>query len=255
VLAQTTTFQVQRRLLKKIKKTKEVEEDKSKMLGQGCHPSAKMTMLKTDSSKKATTIKLRKPDLHDVETPTLAVSRGSVNFGNKRTKDEEGKGRTAYSMDWGEVFDRLRRKELQTLGNRLKSTVFKQVIGRCKKSLGGGKEVIIDASTINAIFSSVVALSESEPYGVRGGSLVVLFAPAPNSKDTPVKIGHFPMDPSTVATFELHLTIQASMAVTTRVRQTLTNIVRKIGGKPTQVHIDPKFKLIKKKLYRSSTSN
>ena len=118
----------------------------------------------------------------------------------------------------------------------------------------------------------MVALSESEPYGVRGGSLVVLFAPAPNSKDTPVKvrfsdpfflyflmllwiillspqIGHFPMDPSTVATFELHLTIQvlyhsfssdlkfsqASMAVTTRVRQTLTNIVRKIGGKPTQV--------------------
>ena len=57
------------------------------------------------------------------------------------------------------------------------------------------------------------------------------------------------MDPSTVATFELHLTMQvpyhsfssdlkfsqASMAVTTRVRQTLTNIVRKIGGKPTQV--------------------
>ena len=35
---------------------------------------------------------------------------------------------------------------------------------------------------------SVVALSESEPYGVRGGSLVVLFAPAPNSKDTPVKV-------------------------------------------------------------------
>ena len=114
------------------------------------------------------------------------------------------------------------------------------MIGRCKKSLGAGKEVIIDASTINAIFSrlarpfsrpiacltiflSVVALSESEPYGVRGGSLVVLFAPNPNSKDTPVKvlfqsvtlyhlqfpqIGHFPMDPSTVATFELHLTIQ-----------------------------------------------
>ena len=84
---------------------------------------------------------------------------------------------------------------------------YRQVIGRCKKSLGAGKEVVIDASTINAIFSrldqailqsnciyficillSVVALSESEPYGVRGGSLVVLFAPAPNSKDTPVKV-------------------------------------------------------------------
>ena len=29
---------------------------------------------------------LRKPDLLAVETPTLAVSRGSVNFGNKKTK-------------------------------------------------------------------------------------------------------------------------------------------------------------------------
>jgi len=230
------------------------------MLVQGRHPSSKTAMSKTASSKSAPPVKLsipkqRKLEPLDGKTPTPAVPGSSVNFGNKKIKDDEEMGKTACPMDWGEVFDQLRRKELQTLGNRLKCTVFKQVIGRCKKSLGAGKEVIIDASTINAIFSSVVALSESEPYGVRGGSLVVLFAPAPNSKDTPVKIGHFPMDPSTVATFELHLTIQASMAVTTRVRQTLTNFVRKIGGKPTQVHIDPKFKIIKKKLYRSSTSN
>ena len=82
---------------------------------------------------------------------------------------------------------------------------FRQVMGRCKKSLGAGKEVVIDASTINAIFSrwsssftrslswllpspSVVALSESEPYGIRGGSLVVLFAPALNSDDSPVEV-------------------------------------------------------------------
>jgi len=230
------------------------------MLVQGRHSSSKTTISKTVSSKTAPPVKLsipmrRRIEPFDGEAPAPTVSRGSVNFANQKIKEDEGMGRTACSMDWGEVFDQLRRKELQTLGNRLKCTVFKQVIGRCKKSLGAGKEVIIDASTINAIFSSVVALSESEPYGVRGGSLVVLFAPNPNSKDTPVKIGHFPMDPSTVATFELHLTIQASMAVTTRVCQTLTNFVRKIGGKPTQVHIDPKFKLIKKKLYRSSTSN
>jgi len=230
------------------------------MLVQGCQPSSKRAISKTAPSESAPPVKLSIPMPRKLEPvdqkkiPTPAVSGGSVKFGNK-IKDDEDMGKTACKMDWGEVFDQLRRKELQTLGNRLKCTVFKQVIGRCKKSLGAGKEVIIDASTINAIFSSVVALSESEPYGVRGGSLVVLFAPAPNSKDTPVKIGHFPMDPSTVATFELHLTIQASMAVTTRVRQTLTNFVRKIGGKPTQVHIDPKFKMIKKKLYRSSTSN
>ena len=34
----------------------------------------------------------------------------------------------------------------------------------------------------------MVALSESEPYGIRGGSLVVLFAPAPNSEDSPVEV-------------------------------------------------------------------
>ena len=163
---------------------------------------------------------------------------------------------------------------------------------------------------------SVVALSELEPYGVRGGSLVVLFAPAPNSKDTPVKVLFWdhclfhilsssrsatspwihPLWPPLSYTsqfrfssthntslkvkvfyhlqyiFRMKILAQASMAVTTRVRQTLTNIVRKIGGKPTQVwkftfcftasvswslkvHIDPKFKIIKKKLYRSSTSN
>jgi len=220
------------------------------MLVQGRQPSSN-----TARSKTVYPARLRHLEPIDGKTPTLTASRGSVNFVNKKIKEEERTGRTACSMDWGEVFDQLRRKELQTLGNRLKCTVFKQVIGRCKRSLGTGKEVIIDASTINAIFSSVVALSESEPYGIRGGSLVVLFAPTPSSKDTPLKIGHFPMDPSTVTTFELHLTIQASMAVTTRVCQTLTNLVRKIGGKPTQVHIDPKFKLIKKKLYRTSTTN
>ena len=35
--------------------------------------------------------------------------------------------------------------------------------------------------------------------------------------------------------YRMKILAQASMAVTTRVRQTLTNIVRKIGGKPTQV--------------------
>merc|ERR1719204_492215 len=85
------------------------------------------------------------------------------------------------------------------------------------------------------------------------GAVVLLFAPAPNSEDSPEEIGKFPLDPCTVTTFELYLTIQADTAVGTRVRETLTNFVRKIGGKPTQVHIDPKFKLIKKKLYRSST--
>lgn len=232
------------------------------MLVQGCQPSSNTNRSKAAmvSSRTAHPLKLAIPRQRNLEpidekTHTPTVSEGSATDINKKIKDDVGTGRAVNSMDWGEVFDQLRKKELQTLGNRLKCSVFKQVIGRCKKSLGAGKEVVIDASTINAIFSSVVALSELEPYGVRGGSLVVLFAPAPNSKDTPVKIGHFPMDPSIVTTFELHLTIQASMAVTTRVRQTLTNIVRKIGGKPTQVHIDPKFKIIKKKLYRSSTSN
>ena len=41
------------------------------------------------------------------------------------------------------------------------------MIGRCKKSLGAGKEVIIDASTINAIFSRLDH-SEGESLSVGG---------------------------------------------------------------------------------------
>ena len=33
-----------------------------------------------------------------------------------------------------------------------------------------------------------VGLSESEPYGVRGGTLVVLFNPAPRTTNPPVKV-------------------------------------------------------------------
>ena len=56
-------------------------------------------------------------------------------------QDDVGTGRAVNSMDWGEVcyflflqfmsiscdkvFDQLRKKELQTLGNRLKCSVFK----------------------------------------------------------------------------------------------------------------------------------
>jgi len=212
------------------------------------HSSSKVKL--TITEKQLATAKSRNLDFAKRNS---TLDRDDSFEGITKLKGDEGKGRNSWSKDWGEVFDQLRTKELQTLGNRLKCNVFKQVMGRCKKSLGAGKEVVIDASTINAIFSSVVALSESEPYGIRGGSLVVLFAPALNSEDSPVEIGKFPLDPCTVATFELYLTIQANTAVGTRVRETLTNFVRKIGGKPTQVHIDPKFKLIKKKLYRSST--
>ena len=54
---------------------------------------------------------------------------------------------------------------------------------------------------ISRIVSEVVSLSELEPCGVRGGTIVVMFSP----NHQPV--GRIQLDPSTVPTFQLNLTI------------------------------------------------
>ena len=164
----------------------------------------------------------------------------------------------------------------------LQSFCCRQVIGRCKKSLGAGKEVIIDASTINAIFSRFIrqflgiflhiSCSVLWHYPSRNltefGVVALLFClrqpPIPRTRQWRwlskmvisgvisnfLRLAIFPWIPppspplSCTSRFRCfnHLigvwnVFKASMAVTTRVRQTLTNFVRKIGGKPTQVSL------------------
>ena len=106
--------------------------------------------------------------------------------------------------------------------------------------------------TLNQILNQMIILAEREPYGVRGGTLVVMFSPSTTSPSTPpTKIGRFPLDPTTVSTYELHLTLQS----TNQVKLKLANLVRRLQGKKAMLVVDNKFTLVKKKLYRSSTSS
>merc|ERR1719233_1760084 len=97
----------------------------------------------------------------------------------------------------------------------------------------------------------MVVLAEEEPYGVRGGTLV-MFSPPRTLPTYPTfrKIGRYPMDATMVSTYELHLTLQESCPVKLK----LANLFRKLQGKAAKLVVDEKFVLVKKKLYRSSMS-
>jgi len=159
---------------------------------------------------------------------------------------------SSTSLDMGLVLEQLtREKNVVDLRKMFEGTIFKQVLSRCRQVLES--DLVVDSASMNAIFNQLVILSEREPYGVRGGILVVMFSPSP--REPPVKVGSFPLDTGTVSTFELHLVIQVSTAVADRIKLSFSNLVRKMGGRSTQVMIDPKFSLTKKKLYRSSTGS
>ena len=127
-------------------------------------------------------------------------------------------------------------------------------MNRCSKVLELGPMITLDlpTPTLQQILNQMIILAEREPYGVRGGTLVVMFSPSTTSPSTPpTKIGRFPLDPTTVSTYELHLTLQS----TNQVKLKLANLVRRLQGKKVMLVVDNKFTLVKKKLYRSSTSS
>ena len=110
----------------------------------------------------------------------------------------------------------------------------------------------LPTTVMNHILNQMVTLAEQEPYGVKGGTLVVMFSPSLTSPTypTPIKIGRFPLDPTKVSTYELHLTLQLNCAVKVK----LANLIRKLQGKAVKLEVSEEFILEKKKLYRSSTS-
>jgi len=152
-----------------------------------------------------------------------------------------------------DAFEHLEKERLAALMKILTRTLIKQVMSRCSKVLELGPFVAIDlpTPTLDQILTRMVLLAEREPYGVRGGTLVVMFSPPPTTTNpSPIKIGRFPLDPTMVSTYELHLTIQP----TNQVKLKLANLMRRLQGKQAKLVVDDKFSLVKKKLYRSSTS-
>ena len=75
-------------------------------------------------------------------------------------------------------------------------------------------DVDIPRAVLLKIISQILLLSEPEPCGLRGATIVVLLSqPSPcdvsSEEDSHnVKIGRFKVDQTAVSTFELHLTLQ-----------------------------------------------
>jgi len=152
-----------------------------------------------------------------------------------------------------ELFKDLEMERLAGLVD-IMTRFLKQVLTRCSKVLELGSSTILSlpTPTMNRIVKQMVVLAEEEPYGVRGGTLVVMFSPPQTAPTYPTlrKIGRFPMDPTMVSTYELHLTLQEACPAKLK----LANLFRKLQGKTAKLVVDEKFVLVKKKLYRSSMS-
>jgi len=161
-----------------------------------------------------------------------------------RNDDQEAEELGNQSLE--NAFEHLEKERLAALKEILTRTLI-QVLFRCSKVLEIDNTTCLDLpkKTLDQILTKIILLAEREPYGVRGGTLVVLFSFSPDQ--APVKIGRFQLDPSKVSTYELHLTLRCL----DQMKLKLKNMLRKLQGKQPKFVVDDEFLLVKKKLYRS----
>jgi len=146
-----------------------------------------------------------------------------------------------------DVFQYLQEERLSALLSALTGTLMKQVVRSMAKVMEVG-EVSVPPTTSRMLLQEMVRLGEREPYGVRGGTLVVLFVDRLGHSH---RIGQFPLDPATISTYELQLALYEN----TQIKVKLAKLVRRLSGQPQQLEVDTHFQLRKKKLYRSSSSS
>jgi len=144
-------------------------------------------------------------------------------------------------------FQHLERERLTKLLAVLGSTVFKQMLRSMEKVMEVDR-VLVDPETTMNILKEVVYQGEREPCGVRGGTLVVLFS---DRLGVLHRVGRFSLDPATIPTYELHLTLTEDKTIKVK----FENLLRKISGLCPNTVIRPGFTLRKRKLYRSSTGS
>jgi len=156
-----------------------------------------------------------------------------------------------------DAFKLLEQERLISLMQVLRRTIIAKVIPCCTKVLDlEGSLLELPGDMLKNMLLDMVHLGEQEPYGVKGGTLILKFGnaePGIESLENPsetlnfTKIGRFPLNPAVTSTFELHLTLYPS----TCVKHKLANFIRKLKGKPCKLVVGDKFSLTKKKLYRS----
>jgi len=145
------------------------------------------------------------------------------------------------------VLENLEQDRLSLLLNALKNTILKQILTRMAKILEVG-EVLLPRSAATQILKDLLNEGEREPYGIRGGTIIVTFNDRFGNSH---KMGRFPLDASTTSTYHIHLTLVENR----NFKVVLDNLVRKMTGVEPTVLIANTFKLEKRKLYRSSSSS
>ncbi|XP_060522728.1 protein charybde-like [Cylas formicarius] len=121
---------------------------------------------------------------------------------------------------------------------------LEQELRNAKRSHLSCGEVLLPCGLLQRVARDIVSMAESEPCGLRGCQLFLLFDAQQGT--SPTKIGKIVCDPETACTFELYLTLKQNSIGWNFLPQFLRNLTR--GG---TVVISPAYTLIKKKLYRS----
>jgi len=153
--------------------------------------------------------------------------------------------------DFGELLSSLENERHAALFDTLANTVIKQVLFQTRKALELDGELEVSPSMLGDIINKILILGKDEPYGVRGGNLVVLFSPSPVAvANTQLRVGSFPVDNTKVPTFDLNLVLYPLSNTKTKV----SNLMRRLGGLPERVTVE-KYVISKKKLYRSDSTS
>ncbi|CAH1183028.1 unnamed protein product [Ceutorhynchus assimilis] len=130
-------------------------------------------------------------------------------------------------------------RNVATLSRRLE-----QELRAAKRSHLACGEVLLPCGLLLRVACDISSMAESEPCGLRGCHLYVLFEPLGDLPST--RIAKIQCDPGTACTFELYLTFKQSGNGWNFLPQFLRNFTK--GG---SVVLSPAYTLSKKKLYRS----
>ena len=167
------------------------------------------------------------------------------------TKDQSNVSQD--ELDMSNLFKMMEEERVSKLRRSLRKLFKSKVIPLCSKNLNldTGSVMEIQEESLDDIINDMIDLGEQEPYGVNGGTLCLHFGSSlddlANTPSTENRVGKFQVSQANVSTYELHLTLVPS----TLLKHKVANLVRRFQAKPPVMVVDTKYKLDKKKLYRS----
>jgi len=143
--------------------------------------------------------------------------------------------------DMEQVKRNLLEERLAGLVAELADTVMDE-LRRLVAEATEASQVEFSQSSAEVLMREAVRLGESEPYGVRGGVIIITFT---NGEGQRRRLGRIPLDQDTMETYELEVEVFESREAGVW----LGNALRKVWGQAKVTTLDTKFQLTKRKLY------